>query len=41
MEQDLATSDETMSIRRFLKEKREELGCKELSIKDWTLFMIG
>lgn len=39
MEQDLATSDESIRVKAFLKEKEKEVGSR-VQVKDWALFTI-
>jgi len=39
MEQDLATSDKNITIRDYLKEEGDKLGC-DINIKQWVLFAI-
>lgn len=39
MEQELATSAESLTVAQFLGEESQRLGT-EISIKEWTLFMI-
>lgn len=39
MEQELATSAESLTVAQFLGEESQRLGA-EISIKEWTLFMI-
>ena len=39
MEQELATSESNQTVSQFLKDESERLG-KEVSIKEWALFMI-
>ena len=39
MEQELATTDETMTVKAYLKGESEKLG-RELKVKQWVLFAI-
>ena len=39
LEQDLATTDETMTVEAFMKAESEKLG-REIKIKQWVLFAI-
>ena len=39
MEQDLAMSDESMSVAKYLEQEGKRLG-KEIKVKEWALFAI-
>ena len=39
MEQELATSEESMTVGEYLKDEGKKLG-KEIEIKEWALFVI-
>jgi len=39
LEQDLATSEESKTVRQYLSDEGKRLG-SDISIKEWTLFMI-
>ena len=39
LEQDLATTDETMTVKAFMKAGSEKFG-REIKIKQWVLFAI-
>ena len=39
MEQELATTDETMTVKAYLKGESEKLG-REIKVKQWVLFAI-
>ena len=40
MEQELATSEESLKVKQLIRERESELG-SPLLIKEWTLFNIG
>jgi len=40
MEQELATSDESIKVRQYIANKEKELGGGPIAVEDWALFSI-